>query len=806
MNMPNNRARRLTAATVSTVSAGALLATAFVATAAPAGAVSGDIVISEAYGGGGNQGATYKNDFIELYNAGGASVDVSGWSVQYASATGETWQVTKLLGSIDPGEVYLIQEAAGSGGTEPLPPPDVVGTIAMGATAGKVALVTNQTALTCKSACHGDPAVRDYVGYGNANDSETAPTLAPSNSESVTRDDQGTDTDNNRADFVVGLPNPDELPDAPADPVDVTIPQIQGAGHLSTYDTVLVRTTGVVTAASTNGYWLQSPDGDGDPATSDGLFVFSGSGGAKAPVASVVEVVGTVDEFRPGSADGPGLTITEISGSTFAVLEEEVALPEPVRLGPDGREAPKDVIDDDSATRIDVEQSGTYDPSGDAIDFYEELEGMLVELDGAEAVGPTNDFGEIVVLPAGTDGYLRTDAGGVVYSSYETPNPRRITLDDVLISGAMPNVNTGDLLTGPIVGPVDYGFNNFRVYPTTVPTVVPGTTEPERTKRAPKRQLAVATFNVENLDPGDPQSKFDQLAAVIVDNLRAPDVLALEEVQDNSGPTNDGVVAADQTLKQLTDAISAAGGPAYDWREIDPVDGADGGEPGGNIRVAFLFRVTPKLTFVDRGSGDATTPTEPTTIDGKAAITLSPGRIDPNNPAWDATRKPLVGEFRWRKRTVFVIANHFSSKGGDEPLFGRYQPPNRSSETKRVQQAAAVHGFVSELLDIDPKANIVVLGDLNDYQFSPTLDVLTGGGEDLADLINYLPADEQYTYVFEGNSQVLDHILVSPQLAPRHAAKAQPVRPRKDYDVVHVNADFAGQVSDHDPQIVRLRL
>src|SRR2546421_6289878 len=130
--------------------AAVLLATAAVAagvalTATPAGAASPDVVISQVYGGGGNSGATYTNDFIELANRGTAPVDLSGWSVQYASAAGTSYQVTALTGSVAPGAHYLVQEAQGTGGTTPLPTPDATGTIAMAAGSGKVAVVTSAT-------------------------------------------------------------------------------------------------------------------------------------------------------------------------------------------------------------------------------------------------------------------------------------------------------------------------------------------------------------------------------------------------------------------------------------------------------------------------------------------------------------------------------------------------------------------------------------------------------------------------------------------------------------------------------------
>ncbi|MEV0455111.1 lamin tail domain-containing protein [Catellatospora methionotrophica] len=182
----------------------------------PALAVSPDIVISQVYGGGGTVGATYTNDFVELFNRGASAVDVSGWSVQYASAVGSTWQVTPLTGTIQPGSYYLVQQGQGGGGTTPLPTPDAVDDIAMSATSGKVALLTNQTALTCSVGCATAPGVRDFVGYGVATSSETLPAPALSNTTAALRDDDGdVDTDNNAVDFAVGAPDPRNSAQAP---------------------------------------------------------------------------------------------------------------------------------------------------------------------------------------------------------------------------------------------------------------------------------------------------------------------------------------------------------------------------------------------------------------------------------------------------------------------------------------------------------------------------------------------------------------------------------------------------------------
>ena len=169
----------------------------------------GTLNISQVYGGGGNSGATYKNDFIELYNASSAAVDLSTYAVQYASASGSSWQETTLSGTIQPGHYYLIQEAAGSGGTSNLPSPEATGTISMSATAGKVALTKTQTLLTVDNPVSNTNVV-DFVGYGSADAYEgSGPAPAPSNTTADLRAGAGaTNTHNNASDFSTGAPNP----------------------------------------------------------------------------------------------------------------------------------------------------------------------------------------------------------------------------------------------------------------------------------------------------------------------------------------------------------------------------------------------------------------------------------------------------------------------------------------------------------------------------------------------------------------------------------------------------------------------
>jgi predicted extracellular nuclease len=169
----------------------------------------GKVVISQVYGGGGNSGATYVNDFIELYNSGTASVDLSTYAVQYAGSSGSTWQQTSLSGSLAPGHYYLIQEASGSSGTTALPAPQAIGSIMMSATSGKVALTRTQSALTVSNPV-GSANVVDFVGYGAANAYEgTGPAPTLSNVTSALRAGSGaTDTNNNAADFTAATVNP----------------------------------------------------------------------------------------------------------------------------------------------------------------------------------------------------------------------------------------------------------------------------------------------------------------------------------------------------------------------------------------------------------------------------------------------------------------------------------------------------------------------------------------------------------------------------------------------------------------------
>jgi uncharacterized protein len=791
------------------VTAAAGLVLAGVAIAAPASAApSSTVVISEVYGGGGNSGATYTNDFIELQNRGDAPVDLSTWSVQYAPKAGTSWQVTPLTGSIAPGAYYLIQEAKGTGGTTPLPTPQVTGTIPMSGTDGTVALVPNATKLTCATSADCLATTTDLVGFGAAVINETAPIAGASNTDSVQRK-TAADSDDNSADFLAAAPTPGAVnatggtttPPGGGDttPGDVRIHDIQGASWISPLAGKQVTNvpgivTDVRTSGSSKGYWIQDPTPDADPATSEGVFVFTGSSGAQPAIGDSVLVSGKVSDYYPLSngdttATTTNLSVTEIGTSSFTVLSQGNALPAAIVLP---AATPAQYAPDLGGANI--ETTGIQ-PGRSALDYDESLEGMRVEVDDARVVGPSNQYGETYVTTKPTEA-VSAGGGTLLTGENQTPSGR---LEVVPANGTNPGLNVGDTISGQSIGAMDWSsFGGYTLVAAQLGSRTVGPLTPGVATKQANDQLAVATYNVENLAPTDPADKFSRLAQGIVTNLASPDIVAVEEVQDNTGATDDGTVAADLTLQKLTAAISAAGGPFYQWREVDPTNDQDGGQPGGNIRVAFLFNPA-RVSFVDSGSASAdrtTTGTAVTSSHGKVGLTLSPGRIDPTSDAWESSRKPLVGEFTFRGQNVFVIGNHFDSKLGDQNADGRFQYPAQSSAVQRAKQATEVNQFVGSLLKADRNAKVVVAGDLNDYQFSPALATLTGTGKNqiLTDLITTLPKNQQYTYVYDGISEVLDHILVS-----KGAGKV-------DYQVVHVNAEFTNQVSDHDPQLVRLKI
>ncbi|WP_150004117.1 endonuclease/exonuclease/phosphatase family protein [Iodidimonas muriae] len=544
--------------------------------------------------------------------------------------------------------------------------------------------------------------------------------------------------------------------------------EIQGASHGSAFDGQLVETSGIVTAIASNGFYVQDANGDGNDATSDAIFVFTG-GTPTVAIGDDVSITGTVDEFTPGGASSGNLSITEITSPTITVASSGNSLPPAVIIGSAGRTPPTSSIDSDNFA--------AFNPNEDGIDFYESLEGMRVTISDAQAVAPTNNFGEIyVVADAGADATGMNDRGGITISDGDL-NPERLQIDDSLLTGNSPDVQIGDGL-GDVTGVIGYSFGNFELLPTDAPTVTAGGLVAETTSiPVEDDRLTVASFNVENLSAQSGDDKFAALAQQIVDGLRSPDVIGLQEIQDNSGPTNDGVTDASQTYQALIDAIVALGGPQYAFADVAPADGTSGGQPGGNIRTGFLYN--PDRVDLVPGS-----------------VMAVPGAD--TDAAFNNSRQPLVATFVFNGQEVTIVNNHFRSKGGSDPLFGSVQPPANGGEDARTAQAQFVHDFIQGLLALNPTANVIALGDLNEFAFLPPLQALAGLGLDqiLTDLASLLAAEERYSFIFEGNSQLLDHIFVTDNLLSADVL----------FDIVHMNAEFLNAFTDHDPLLASFLL
>jgi uncharacterized protein len=563
-----------------------------------------------------------------------------------------------------------------------------------------------------------------------------------------------------------------------------SIAEIQGAGHFSPYENQTVTNVrGIVTVIRADGFYMESLTPDDDPATSEGIFVYT-EWVPDVKVGDEVMVDAEVEEMFPGGVGTENLSITQLNDPVVTVKSSGNPLPEPTIIGEGGRIPPDTVIDND--TNGVVSNETLFDPEQDGLDFYESLEGMRIQINQAMVIGPTNSYKEIVVVgDMGAHAGVFTPQGGLVLRE-EDYNPERIILDDRLAE--TPFVQIGDYSEDPIIGVVDYEYGNFKILPTTKISFTSGGLKQEgAVSAAEEGQLRVVSYNVENLSAKDTE-RIKNLADQIVSLLSIPDIIGLQEIQDNNGAPNMSGVEADETYQAIIDAILAEGGPEYGYVNIDPKPERDGGEPGGNIRVGFLYRLDRDFALVDAPHGDAMTAVEVLDVDGEPQLSLNPGRIDPTHDAFVESRKPLAVQFTYQGESLFLINNHFNSKGGDSPLFGEVQPPELKSEIQRLLQARVVNDFVAEILAIDSDARVIVLGDLNDFQFSEPLNVLKG--EILLNLMDTLPLEERYTYVYDGNSEALDHILISENIEDAFVS----------LDILHINSGFddVQRFSDHD--------
>jgi uncharacterized protein len=557
----------------------------------------------------------------------------------------------------------------------------------------------------------------------------------------------------------------------------VRIRDIQGVGHFSKFDGGNVTgIEGIVTFVDGNNIFIQDQQPDNDVKTSEGILVYKS--GHTVKVGDVVTVDGSVKEFYPNN-NGVELSITEINATTITVKASGQTLPAPIVLGVD-RIAPS-IIDNDQLT--------AFEPVEDGIDFYESIEGMYVQIDQAKVTAPQYS-GEVHVIPGNK---VPNTAGGGMRISENSYNPEKIAL---YFNNSKFRAKMGDQFEGSITGVINYGNNIYRLLTkeASLPTLKVAPIVPQTTSIVPADdQLTIASYNVENFSKAKTSpEKVEKVARAIVTNMKSPDIVGLIEVQDNDGSTNSSNVDASESAKVLMDEVKKLGGPQYAYTDIAPVNNQDGGETGGNIRVAFIYN--PERVSLTTGALKGTATQAVGFENGK--LTLNPGRIDPTNSAFNSSRKPLAAQFDFQGKSVIVVANHFNSKGGDQPLWGKTQPPVLSSEVQRHKIAKILNTFVTDVKTKDPNANVVLLGDFNDFEFTQTLQIVKGN--QLTNMIDKVPAEDRYTYNFSGNAQVLDHILVTNNMVANTKV-----------DTVNVNSGYMeedGRASDHDPVIIQTKL
>ncbi|XVX18768.1 ExeM/NucH family extracellular endonuclease [Actinomycetota bacterium] len=771
--------------------------------ASPAQAASTNVVISEAYGGGGNSGATYTHDFVELYNRSGASVDLTGWKVNYYSAAGNLGNSCTLnSGSIAAGGYFLVQQAKGTTGTTALPTPDATCTAAMSGSAGSIEIRD------------ASGAVVDLLGYGTATKVETAPAPGTANATSSARKDPKVDTDNNSADFATGAPTPQNsgTPTTPTDPTDPpapatkTIAEIQGTGTSTPLSGQAVTTTGVVTAAyptgGFNGFYIQTPGtggaNDATPGASDGIFVYTG-GAPTVTAGECVTVAGTATEYNGLTQ----LTKPTITPATDCAPVTPTALP---------------------GLPTEAER--------------EALEGMLVLPQGTYTITNNyqlNQYGQLGLAVGDQPLYQATDmvSPGPEAEAYEAENVKKyITLDDgsswdylrntTAQNSPLPYLSQEEpMRTGSQVSfakPVilDYRFQwNYQPTGQIVGATDeddPLTTENDREQAVPNvgGNLKLGSFNVLNYftELGEDEDEFkncnfyadregtpvttnycevrgawthaafeDQKAKLVTAvNGMGSAVVALLEIEASNQVTwinRD----RDYTLREFVAELNAEGG---NWAYAESPVVTPGSED--IIRVAFIYN--PKLV---------------------RPVDTSFIHMD---DAFANARYPLAQRWQAPKSTTqFVtVANHFKSKGsGADDGTGQ-----GLSNPSREEQARSVTAWTKEMW---PSKPVFLMGDFNAYSKETPVQIIEAAG-----YTNVVKQSEPLSasYQFSGRLGSLDHIFANDAakafvtggaIWDINADESTAMQySRRNYNVTdfYTTSQFAS--SDHDPAVVGLQV
>ena len=922
------------------------LLAAAIAIAGIGSAHAAGVVISQVYGGGGNSGAPLHNDFIELFNAGTSPQNLNGWSVQYASSAGGTWNNATPLPDVtlEPGEYFLIQEAAGSGGGGALPTPDVTGAINMSGTAGKVALVDATTSLS--GTCPTDASIVDFIGYGNAAScAEGTHTGDLSNTTAALRNDDGcTDSDDNSVDFTIGAPAPrnsanplnpcggtggitlsiadvsvdegnsgtsdatftitlseavagdvtfdiataddtatagndyvansatgvtiaagetsttftvqingDTTPE-PDETFDVLVTNIVGEGVTTTatqatgtivnddavhiYDiqgdgahspfvNSTTTTTGQVTAVGDGGFFMQDAKGDGNPNTSDAIFVFTNNQNPQGLSAgSVATVTGKIVEF---------FGMTEFTNSPPLAITFKK-----------GKPTIKPIVLDASTPSQDPAHPhcvGSF-TQGDsvAVQNWRCLQSMLVTLPDGVVSAPNFDassqpLSEFYAYVAGLPRPYR--GPGLPFGAVIDNPPAGY---DPPIWNAVPyvfGVDTSKLLTATAMsggmhfnatGVMGFDFGIGILWPSSFTITDPGPSYPVAVAPSPASQLTIGSQNMlrffddvanspgiddcENTNPGSsdvcptPEEfaiRLSKLSKQVREVLRAPAVLGVEEIENLPALTRlaDQIHTDDATLTYTPYLV-------------------EGNDIGG-IDAGFLVRSDVTVNAVTQLGKNTQT------VDGCGT----------NPPCLLNDRPPLLldASFGGHRFATLVIHNR-SLSGIDDPADG---PRIRKKRLEQAQYVAAIvqswqTGGSFPLPDGDSIPNpggatvpLVVVGDYNAFQYTDGyVDVfgqIKGDAVETENLEWDPPITSPkmtdvcrpttignpplaYSFAFDGYVQELDHALFTPTAARACLAVKR----------AHGNADVpeggpattdpstAARSADHDGFVVSLQL
>ena len=566
---------------------------------------------------------------------------------------------------------------------------------------------------------------------------------------------------------------------------DVEIHDIQGCDHTSPYLGKSVSDVqGIVTKKYTNGFVMQGIVPDKKDCSSEGLFVHTSSY-SNVIIGDLVSVGGVVEEFFPGTEDQHNLSQTEITKPSIKILSSRNELPAPVVLGEGSRKFPLKVIEDDKLS--------LFDPQSDGLDYFESLEWMIVKLTQARVVGARNSYNEIVVIEdsqtASSTINQTTDA---LVETNEDKLPERIMIQ--LPSNWSKKVNVGDRVVAGLTGIMTYSYGNYKIDPTGE-IAINKNEQPSSNAECSfenSNKLRIANYNINNFSQYSKISKISNLADQIVSSLCSPDLLVLEEVQDDSGERDDGVVEADENLSLLVIEIDKAGGPEYLYFDFPPQNNTSGGVQGGNIRTVFLLRKDSKLKLTS-SSGSMLINGKTLFLDqSKIEFNPNPMQIGFDDPSFQSMRKPIVGLFEYEGKQIIVVGLHLISKGLNSPEYGNIQPIEEPELNKRMAEASYVNAWAEKIIMRSPETIIVIAGDMNDGFESNVLSKLQG--KSFVDIAQNLGPDQQFSLIRNGSAQLSDHILISKNVI--------------DYfpKIYHLNTlfDDSTKTSDHDTVMVSI--